>query len=122
MRLNIICMTSAPMRVGDLKPESLPTQPLSLDMFIMRDQTTVNWVISDQVVTMDFPGFIKVLNDRFSQTVTPVQKPYNQGLVLIDQTFQFVDMNSPETFVAINLDLIRYVFRSILLNSTSVII
>ena len=49
---------------------------------------------------MDFPGFIKVLNDRFSQTVNPVQKPYNQALVLVDQKFKFVDMNSPETFVA----------------------
>ena len=81
------------MRVGDLKPARLPTQPMSLDIFILRDQNivlTVNWVTSDQVVTMDFPGFIKVLNDRFSQTVTPVQKPYNQALVLIDQIFQFV--------------------------------
>ena len=91
-------MTSAPMQVGDLKPERLPTQPMSLDMFILRDQNivlTVNWVTSDQVVTMDFPSFITVLNDRFSQTLTPVQRPYNQALVLIDQVFKFIDMNSP---------------------------
>ena len=70
------------MQVGDLKPESLPTQPTSLDMFILRDQNivlTVNWVTTDQVVTMDFPSFIKALNDRFSQTLTPVQQPYNSN-------------------------------------------
>ena len=88
------------MRVGDLKPESLPTQPTSLDMFILRDQNIVlkvNWVTTDQVVTMDFPSFIQALKDRFAQTLDPVQQPYNQALVLVNQVFKFIDMNSPET-------------------------
>ena len=96
-------MTSAPMQVGDLNLESLPTQPMSLDMFILRDQNivlTVNWVTTDQVVTMDIPSFVQALNDRFAQTLDPVQKPYNQALVLVDQVFKFIDMNSPNTFVA----------------------
>ena len=102
-KLNIIFMCSAPLRVGDLIPGNLPAENVSLDMYILRDQEIVitsNWVTSDETITMDFDGCVTAINDRFSQTLTPVKKPYNQALVLIDKTFTFVNMNSHLKFVA----------------------
>ena len=87
--LNIIFMCSAPLKIGDLTPGDLPVENVSLDMYILRDQDiiiTSNWVI-DETITMDFPGCIQAINERFSQTLVLVKQPYNQALVLIDQIF-----------------------------------
>ena len=95
-------MCSAPLQIGDLNPSNLPIDHISLDMFILHDQEIVitsNWVI-DETITMDFPGCIQAINECFSQTLVLVKQPYNQALVLIDQKFQFVNMNHTSKFMA----------------------
>ena len=62
----------------------------------------------DQTITMNFANCIKEINDRFSQSLVLTKKPYNQALVLIDQQFQFISMNSSQKFKAkITPDLTR---------------
>ena len=85
-------------------------------MYILRDQQiviTANWVTSDKIVTMDFDGFVTEINDRFSQTITPVKQPFNQALVLINQTFQFIDMNSLMQFIAYPSQDLQRVFSTL---------
>ena len=43
---------------------------------------------------MDFTGFKNQIQTRFSQTLSPTSKPYNQGLVVIDRIFKFINMES----------------------------
>ena len=49
---------------------------------------------------MDFSGFQKQIKKVFSQTLSPKSQPYNQGLVVIDQIFQFINMESNLVFEA----------------------
>ena len=103
--LNIIFMCSAPLQIGDLTPGDLPVENVSLDMYILRDQEIVitsNWV-TDETVTMDFPGCVRAIIDRFSQTLILVKQPYNQALVLIDQIFTFVNLNNTSKYVSLLL-------------------
>ena len=67
----------------------------------MKDQEiilTKNWENEDQVVNMNFSGFQKQIMKVFLQTLMPKAQPFNQGLVIIDQTFQFINMESPLVF------------------------
>merc|ERR1712215_92074 len=84
-------------------------------MYILRNQDivlTTTWMI-DQTITMNFANCIKEINDRFSQTLILTKKPYNQALVIIDKTFQFISMNNSQKFNAkITPDLTR-VFTTI---------
>ena len=105
-------MCSAPLKVGDLTPGDLPVENVSLDMYILRDQEIVitsNWVTGDETVTMDFPGCVQEINDRFSQTLILVK----QALVLIDQIFTFVNMNSTLKFVAHSSQDLQRVFSTL---------
>ena len=108
--LNIIFICSAPISLNDIDPANLPTSPTALDMYVLKNQNivlTTTW-ITDLTITMNFANCIKEINDRFSQSLVLTKKPYNQALVIIDQTFQFISMNSSQKFNAnITPDLTR---------------
>ena len=108
--LNIIFICSAPIPINDLDPANLPTNPTYLDMYILRNQDivlTTTWMV-DQTITMNFANCIKEITDRFSQSLVLTKQPYNQALVLINQQFKFISMNSSQKFQAkITPDLTR---------------
>ena len=113
-------MCRAPLQIKEFNYSSLPIEPISLDMFILRDQEIVitsNWVI-DQTITMGFPGRIEAINQRFSQVLVLVKQPFNQALVLIDQEFQFVNMNHSLKFMAIQLKTYNVCLRHLVKLST----
>ena len=71
-------------------------------MYILKDQTlvlTTTW-ITDITVTLDFENCKKQIFERFSQTLTLSQKPYNQALVIVNKLFQFINMNDSQKFHA----------------------
>ena len=71
-------------------------------MYVLKDQTlvlTTTW-ITDITVTLDFENCKKQIFERFSQTLILSQKPYNQALVIVDKTFQFIGMNDSQKFNA----------------------
>ena len=54
--LNLICLASAPISIYKLDPLKLPNLPLSLDKYILKDQSLVltsTWV-EDILITLDF--------------------------------------------------------------------
>ena len=108
-------MCSAPLQINYLDPTNLPELPISLDVFILKNQDIVitsNWVI-DQTITMDFPNCIQAINQRFSQLLVLVKQPFNQALVLIDQEFQFVNMNNSQKFMAHTTQDLKRVFMTL---------
>ena len=75
--------------------------PSAIDVWILRGQDillTRDWSSEDQVINMNFTGFEKQIKTVFSQTLEPTFQPYNQGLVIIDQKFKFVRMESSLVF------------------------
>ena len=92
-RLNIIFMTSSAQDLDQLNPKDLPKIPSAIDVWILRDQDILlisYWDAEDQVINMNFSGFQKQIKKVFSQTLMTKEQPFNQGLVIIDQTFQFI--------------------------------
>ena len=108
--LNIIFLCSAPISLNDIDPSKLPESPTALDMYVLKNQNivlTTTW-ITDLTITMNFANCKKEIFDRFSQTLILTQKPYNQALVIVDKTFQFIGMNDSQKFNAkITPDLTR---------------
>ena len=91
-RLDIAFMTGSSFDFKFLKPNNLPSVASSIDVWILRGQDillTKDWAANDQIVNMKFTGFSQSISNTFSQTVTPTVQPLNQGLVIIDQIFQF---------------------------------
>ena len=63
-------------------------------MYILKDQTLV------LTVTLDFENCKTQIYERFSQTLTLSQKPFNQALVIVNKHFQFIKMNNSQKFYA----------------------
>ena len=83
----MIFLSSAPVSINDIDPLQLPEFPISLDMYILKDQTlvlTTTW-IADITVTLDFENCKTQIYERFSQTLTLSQKPFNQALVIVNK-------------------------------------
>ena len=100
-RLDIAFMTSASFDFKQLQPSNLPVIPTSIDVWMLRDQDillTKDWASEDLIINMKFTGFKQTIASVFPQTIVPTVQPYNQGLVIIDKTFQFVKMDSLTTF------------------------
>ena len=100
-RLDIAFMTSSSYDFKHLDPSNLPAVPTSVDVWILRGQDiliTKDYSSEDQIINMKFTGFKQTIARIFSQTVVPTVQNYNQGLVIIDKKFQFVNMNSHTTF------------------------
>ena len=92
-RLDIAFMTSASYDFKQLQPSNLPVIPTSIDVWILRGQDillTKDYASEDQIINMKFTGFKQTIANVFSQTIIPTVQPYNQGLVIIDKTYQFV--------------------------------
>ena len=71
-------------------------------MYILKDQTlvlTTTW-IPDITLTLDFENCKTQIYERFSQTLTLSQKPFNQALVIVNKLFQFIKMNDSQKFYA----------------------
>ena len=60
---------------------------------------TTTW-IADITVTLDFENCKTQIFERFSQTLTLSQKPFNQALVIVNKLFQFINMNDSQKFHA----------------------
>ena len=75
--------------MNEIDPLQLPDFPIALDMYILKDQTLVltsTWV-ADITVTLDFQNCKTEIYERFSQTLTLSQKPFNQALVIVNKIF-----------------------------------
>ena len=115
-RLDIAFMTGASFDFKFLRPDNLPSVASSIDVWILRGQDillTKDWAADDQIVNMKFTGFSQSISNTFSQTVTPTVQPFNQGLVIIDQIFQFVKMESNDAFQVNSTADLDQVFRTI---------
>ena len=94
--LNLIFLASAPISIDKLDPLQLPNLPLSLDMYILKDQSLVltsTWV-EDIIITLDFNICKTKLYERFSQHVFINKQPYDQALVIKNKILMFIDMDS----------------------------
>ena len=92
-RLDIAFMTGSSYDFKRLKPSPLPSVDTSINVWILHGQDillTKDWAANDQIVNIKFIGFSQSISTTFSQTLTPTVQPFNQGLVIIDQQFQFV--------------------------------
>ena len=70
--LKLIFLSSASVSLNKIEPLKLPDFPISLDMYILKDQTLVltsTWV-TDITVTLDFQHCKTKINERFSQQIT----------------------------------------------------
>ena len=98
--LNLIFLASAPISIDKLDPLQLPNLPLSLDMYILKDQSLVltsTWV-EDITITLNFKICKTKLHERFSQHVSISKQPFDQALVLKNKIFMFIDMNDDQKF------------------------
>ena len=100
-KLSLAFMTASSFDFKSLRKETLPTQSVSIDVWILRDQEillTKNSKQDDEIVNLMFSGFSKTMERIFAQTVTPTKQAYNQGLVLENGVFQFVPMNTSNVY------------------------
>ena len=108
-------MTASSFDFKSLRSDSLPTENMSIDVWILRDQEillTKNAKQNDEIVNMMFTGFSKTMQRIFAQVVTPTRQNYNQGLVLEGGAFKFVPMNTSSVYqVQSNQDMSQ-VFRT----------
>ena len=115
-RLDIAFMTSSSYDFKQLQPSDLPVIPTSIDVWILRGQDillTKDWASEDLIINMKFTGFQQTIARIFSQTIVPTVQPYNQGLVIIDKTFQFVKMESLTTFEVNSTSDLQQVFTTL---------
>merc|ERR1712215_199459 len=98
--LNLIFLVSAPNSIDKLDPLKLPDLPLSLDVYILKDQSLVltsTWV-EDILITLDFNICQTKTQERFSPKISVIQQPFDQALVIKNKVFMFVNMDSDENF------------------------
>ena len=95
-------MSGAAKAFSSLDPANLPTDPTSLDIWVLRDQNIIlsKHMLSDQALNLQFASFIGSILSTFSQTITVQTQPFNQALVLIDKKFSFVRMDSNMKYAA----------------------
>ena len=84
-RLDIIFMSGAAKAFSSLDPANLPTDPTSLDIWVLRDQNIIlsKHMLSDQALNLQFASFIESILSTFSQTIKVQTQPFNQALVLM---------------------------------------
>ena len=100
-RLSLAFITASSFDFKNYQPNTLPLTSQAVDVWILRDQTsllTQNSKIEDSMVNMFFPGFTATLRRTFGQTVIPTRQPFNQGLVLEAGQFKFVNMNTSDIY------------------------
>ena len=114
-KLSLAFMTASSFDFKSLRRETLPTQSMSIDVWILRDQEillTKNAKQDDEIVNMMFSGFSTTMQRIFAQVLTPTRQNYNQGLVLEGGAFKFVPMNTSSVYqVQSNQDMSQ-VFRT----------
>ena len=94
-------ITASAFDFKDYQKGSLPLTKQAVDVWVLRDQVillTKNSNSEDSMVNMLFPGFTSTLKTNFGQDVIPTKQPFNQGLVLENGQFLFVNMNISETY------------------------
>ena len=100
-RLALAFITASAFDFKDYQRGSLPLTKQAVDVWILRYQVillTKNSNSEDSMVNMLFPGFTSTLRNNFGQDVIPTKQPFNQGLVLENGQFRFVNMNISETY------------------------
>ena len=55
--------------------------------------------VLDQMVHLTFPTLIQKIQEQFGQTITPQQEQYNQGLVINNGKFSFVNFKDETIFI-----------------------
>jgi hypothetical protein len=95
-------MSSAAFDFATLDPSNLPTSPVSLDIWILRDQSIIltRKMLSDEALNLQFDSFIASILQTFGQTITVQTQPFNQALIIKDKKFSLVRMDSSETYSA----------------------
>ena len=76
-RLKIIFMADAASDFGALTPSKLPDFPLSLNVYILRDQSILltKSMLRDEAFNLKFDGFIENLKENFQQYLTIQTQP-----------------------------------------------
>jgi hypothetical protein len=95
-------MSGSAAAFSSLDPNNLPTDPTSLDIWILRDQNIIlsTHIISEVSMNLQFAGFIKNILTTFGQVITITPQPFHQALVLKDKTFLFERMDSNIKYAA----------------------
>jgi hypothetical protein len=95
-------MSGSAAAFSSLDPNNLPTDPTSLDIWILRDQNIIlsTHIISETSMNLKFAGFIKNILTTFGQVITIETQPFHQALVLRDKSFMFERMDSNIKYAA----------------------
>ena len=116
-RLSLAFITASSFDYKSYQPSSLPLTSQSVDVWLLRGQTvliTKNSKTEDSMVNMFFPGFTSTMQRTFGQSVVPTKQPFNQGLVLGNGQFKFVNMNTSDTYEVLNTVDISQAYRTFL--------
>jgi hypothetical protein len=95
-------MSGSSTAFSSLDPQNLPTDPTSLDIWILRDQNIIlsTHIISEESMNLQFAGFIKNILTTFGQVITVTPQPFHQALVLREKIFSFERMDSNIKYAA----------------------
>ena len=103
-KVHIIFITSSAHTFALLDPANLPTQPIAIDVWILRNQNVIltTKYQSDSGLNWQFSTFTQGLKSRFNQDITFTKQAFNQVLVLRNSIFSFANFDSEEMFLCKN--------------------
>jgi hypothetical protein len=123
-KVHIIFMASAGYTFALLDPLNLPSFNVAIDVWIVRGQNVIltQHYNHDAGLNWQFLKFIENLTSRFHQTITVTTQDFNQILVLRNQQFSFVNIDSDDMYLCkntTNLAHIATLFSQIIEQETS---
>ena len=123
-KIHIIFMASSAFTFALLDPTALPSSNVAIDVWVIRNQDVIltQHYKHDAGLNWQFPTFVDNLKTRFHQTISVQMQDFNQILVLRNQQFSFVNLDSDDMYLCkntTNLNHIVTLFSQIIEQETS---